>query len=997
VGEDLDLPDEIYGFGSWLLWVLATRATAVVDRAFAAGPARPSRHYGMVDGHPVPTPSLVAWLLTAAEAGLPADGLAQRDRRLDERQKVLRTTVSRAIGGEPRLFKDSWLRDLAAVCGLGQAELDLLYRCRGEEGYPVDPGALRAAIARTPRSRPADGTYPVLAGGPAPRSLPRDIASFTGRKAELETVMEAAGASAGGMVGIYAIGGMAGIGKTAFSVHAAHRLAHRFPAGQIFLPLHGHTPGHHPVDPADALASLLAMLGVPTGQIPAGLEARMAVWRDRVAERQLLLILDDAANSEQVLPLLPGGGGSLVLVTSRRHLSALEDATAVSLDTLPPGEAAALLARLAGGARFSAEDPAVAEITRLCGYLPLAIGMVARQLHHHPAWTAAARAAELAAAAARLELMETENLSVAAAFDLSYADLTEGQQRLFRRLGLHLGIEIDVYAVAALDGSDLAAARRGLEALYDQYLIAEPAQGRYRMHDLIREHSRALAELLDTDSDRGDAVSRLLDYYQHTAGQADALLARRTRPALAVAGGAAPAAVPPLPSREQALAWARAEGATLMACLDHAVGTGQHVRVIVLTAGIAAVLVSDGPWPNAIVRHETAIQAARQLGERLGEANALNDLGVVRRLTSDYLDAGQAAEQALAIYRDLGDRLGQANALTDIGVVRRVTGDPPGAASDLEQALAIYRDLGDQLGQANVLHFLGVMRQVTGDPPGAASDLEQALAIYRDLGDRLGEANVLFFLGAARRVTGDHPGAVGDLEQALAIYRDIGYRLGEANALNNLGEVRRVTGDPPGAASDLEQALAICRDIGYRLGEANVLSDLGNVRRVTGDFPGAVGDLEQALAIYRDIGDQLGQGSALRLLGVARRMTGDLPGAAGDLEQALAIYRNIGDRDGHAEVLNEIGTLRRVGGEPSEAELFHQQALELARGIGSAPREAEALAGLGRCAAAADDVTRAIALLRQAYEILQRIGVADALSVLDELDALSSKEPQRGP
>jgi hypothetical protein len=157
MGSDLDLPDEVYGFGSWLLWVLATRATTVVDRAFAVGPARPSRHYGMVDGHPVPTPSLVAWLLVAAEAGLPPDGLVQRDRRLDERQKVLRTIVSRAISGESRLFKESWLRDLAAVCRLGQPELDLLYRSRGEEGHPVYPDALRTAIARTLRTRPADG------------------------------------------------------------------------------------------------------------------------------------------------------------------------------------------------------------------------------------------------------------------------------------------------------------------------------------------------------------------------------------------------------------------------------------------------------------------------------------------------------------------------------------------------------------------------------------------------------------------------------------------------------------------------------------------------------------------------------------------------------------------------------------------------------------------------------------------------------------------------
>ena len=186
------------------------------------------------------------------------------------------------------------------------------------------------------------------------------------------------------MVAVHAIGGMAGVGKTALVVHAAHQLADRFPGGQIFLSLHGHTPGRQPVDPTDALASLLLTAGVSAGQIPPGLEARTALWRDRLAERQLLLVLDDAASSEQVRPLLPGTGGSMVLVTSRRHLSALDDATSVSLDTLPSEEAAALLVRLASRAELSVDDPTVAAIIRLCGFLPLAIGMVARQLRHHP-------------------------------------------------------------------------------------------------------------------------------------------------------------------------------------------------------------------------------------------------------------------------------------------------------------------------------------------------------------------------------------------------------------------------------------------------------------------------------------------------------------------------------------------------------------------------------------------------------------------------------------
>jgi hypothetical protein len=195
-------------------------------------------------------------------------------------------------------------------------------------------GQARAEFEAAARGRPVPG---VVAS--ATRTLPRDIASFTGRQRELAELMAAA-AGAGGVVGIRAIGGMAGVGKTAFAVHAAHGLAPRFPGGQIFLALHGHNPGQHPVDPADALASLLLAAGVIPAQIPPGTEARAALWRDWLAGRQLLLVLDGAVGSEQVLPLLPGAGGSLVLITSRRHLSALDDATTISLDTLPPEEAA---------------------------------------------------------------------------------------------------------------------------------------------------------------------------------------------------------------------------------------------------------------------------------------------------------------------------------------------------------------------------------------------------------------------------------------------------------------------------------------------------------------------------------------------------------------------------------------------------------------------------------------------------------------------------------
>jgi len=808
----------------------------------------------------------------------------------------------RTLRADARLTQE----ELAEASGVGPRTVSDL-----ERGIAVTPqretmrrladalqltGPSRAEFEAAARGRPAPaGTGSVGSGGATAvtRTLPRDISSFTGRQQPLQELMDAA-SGVGGVVGIHAIGGMAGIGKTAFAVHAAHRLAGRFPGGQIFLPLHGHTPGQQPVGPADALASLLAILGVPAAQIPADLEARMALWRDRLAERQLLLILDDAASSEQVRPLLPGGGGSLVLITSRRHLSALEDATSVSLDTLPPGEATELLIRLAGRPGLDMGDSVMGEITRLCGYLPLAIGMVARQLHHHPAWSAAGRAAELAKAQDRLELMATENVSVAAAFDLSYAYLTADQQRLFRRLGLHPGGEFDAYAAGALDGTDPSAARRGLEELYDQYLLAEPSQGRYRMHDLIREHARALADRVDPDGDRDSAISRLLDYYQYAAARADALIARQLRPGPVSGADTTPGSVPVLADSGQALVWLRSERANLLACLDHATGARQHARITALSAGIAGLLRRDGPWAEAITRYNAAIQAARHSGDRLAQANALNDLGDVQRLMVDVPAAAEALGQALGIYRDLGDRLGQANTLTNLGFVRRMTDDYLAAAEALEQALGIYRDLGDRLGQANALRYLGAVRLTADAFPAAAEALGQALGIYRDLGDRLGQANTLRYLGVVRRATGAFPAAAEAQHQALGLYRDLDDRHGQGNALLFLGAVQRRTGDFPAAAEALKQALDIYRDLGSRSGETEALNERGTLHRVSGDLAQARGCHQQALELARAMANLWHEAHAVAGLGRCALADGHATEAEALLRQALRIFQQIG-------------------------------------------------------------------------------------------------------
>jgi tetratricopeptide (TPR) repeat protein/transcriptional regulator with XRE-family HTH domain len=763
---------------------------------------------------------------------------------------------------------------------------------------PVCESFVAAARGKAPPAEVLAARQEVAPGAfaaAATRALPRDTAAFTGRHAELAQLLGAIDrlSADGGVVGIHAIDGMAGIGKTTFAVHAAHRLAPGFPDGQFFLPLHAHTGGQRPVDPADALASLLLTAGVAAAQIPPGLEARAGRWRDQVAGKKILLLLDDATGHEQVRPLLPGTAGSLVLVTSRRRLAALDDAAVISLDTLPPGEAAALLARLAARPELHAGDAAVGEITGLCGYLPLAIGMLARQLRHHPAWTSGELAADLAAARDRLALMHAENLSVGAAFGLSYADLTPDRQRLFRHLGLVPGPGFDAYAAAALDGTALAAARRGLHELYDQHLIAEPGPGRYQLHDLLREHARALAAEDDL-AGADEAIGRLLDYYLHTA-----LAAGHHWPPWATAyrcppPGRPPAHAPGVSTLGQAATWLEAERANLHATADYAAARGRLEHAIAIPAAISGFLTAHGHWDQSAALHRSALAAARRAGDRRGEADTLAGLGSLQGDMGDYPGAAASLTQALALYGAAGDLPGQAFALNLLGLPRLMTGDYPGAAASAQRALALARNVSDRPAEAAALFVLGWVQQLTGDHPAAAAAFHQALALYRDLGNLAGQSGSLNGLGVVQQETGDYPAAAASQQQALALYRDLGHRLGEAQVLNDLGVVQQETGDYPAAAASHRQALALYRDLGNRLGQAEALNRLGELATRTANSPQAHERHTQALAIARDLGAAPEEARALEGLGQAHLDDASPGQAAAHLQQALVIYQRIG-------------------------------------------------------------------------------------------------------
>ena len=867
-------------------------------------------------------------------------------RQLRAEARLTQEELAEAAGVSPRsvsdlerglhatAHKDTALL-LAGALGLDEPTRDLFVAAA--RGRAMAAEVLAARGAGTP-------------GAGATRALPRDIASFTGRQAELARLTRAlAGVAAdGGVVRIHAVDGMAGIGKTTFAVHAAHQLAGSFPDGQFFLPLHAHTPGQRPVHPADALASLLLTAGLAAALIPPGLEARAARWRDHTAGKKVLLLLDDAAGHEQVRPLLPGTAGSLVLITSRRRLAALEDATVITLDPLTPGEAAALLAGLAARPTMHAGDAAVQELARLCGYLPLALGMLASQLRHHPAWTPAELAAGLTAARDRLELMQAENLSVAAAFGLSYADLTGGQQRLFRRLGLIPGPTFDAHAAAALDGTSLEAARRGLAGLYDQHLLTELAPGRYLLHDLLREHARVLAAA-DDPADRDAATGRLLDFYVHTALVAGRQIATRVQGTRPPPLTRPPACAPRLSTANQAATWLTAERGNLHAATEYAAAHGYHQHAAQIPAAISAFLLAEGSWDQAAALHQTALTAARHAGDRRGQADALNQLCIVQVLSGD-IPAGTANQrQALALYRDLGDRLGQGDALHSLGLVHERTDDYPAAAASFEQALTLYREAGDLAGQGDSLSSLGFVQLLAADFRAAAANLKRALALFSDLGDRFGQSLALSSLGGLQTLTGDYLLAGVSLQRALELCRDLGDLDSEANAIARLGSVHRLTGDYQSAAVSLRQALELFGKVGDRVNQACILEEFGVLHRLTGDYPAAAASLGQALDLFRDLGDRRGQGDVLNELGALQVLTGDYPAAAASLGQALDLFRHLGARHCEAEALNNLGELLSRRSASHGAQNYYAAALAIARDLGTPVEEARALEGIGQC------------------------------------------------
>lgn len=764
-----------------------------------------------------------------------------------------------------------------------------------------------------------------------PRQLPAAPRHFTGRGEELHalTALVQEGDEAVGTFVICAIDGMGGVGKTALALHAAHQLADQYPDGQLFLDMHGYTKGLEPRDPADALAVVLQSLGIPARQIPPALDARAALYRDWLADTRTLIVLDNVANEEQIRPLLPGSGRCTVLITSRTRLRSLDDAHTVPLDLLPPDLAVALLRVMAGPAHSAVDDAEFAPIAELCGRLPLALRIAGGLLRHRPAWTAKHLADKLREGRPGLGLFQDGERDLTVVFELSYRALPERRQLLFRRLGLLPGPDTDEYAVAALLECTPDEAERSLQSLVDHHLLTEPTPGRYRMHDLIRQHATTLAEQ-DPAAERAAALNRLTDYYQYTAERADTRIARYPRAPLPEH----PAPAPDLSDTERAYAWLRAERANLEACFQRAVAEARDDRVVALSAGLEEIVREDGPLSYAVSLFTTASKAAERLGDAGLRARTLTQLGGFQAIASEFSGALSSLGQAVALYVEADDRRGLAWARTEWSVALRVTGELDGAQRLLEESIAAFAELGEPLGQAVGLAELGLTRYLIGGVAGAIEDLAESLRLYRLLAEPRGQAHVLCNLGGMRHTVGDLQGSMKDLEEALALYRAVGNRIGEANTLVEQASVFRMSGDLRAALHAVDGGLRLYQENRRRLGQAIAWHSRAAIMQEAGDLAGALEDFESSLTVFREVGARGNQAWVLNGYAAAVRESGDPTRALAMYREALDLARESAMREEQAIALEGIGELQAAHGDPAEGKRSLAEALELLRQLG---------------------------------------------------------------
>ncbi|WP_165952628.1 AfsR/SARP family transcriptional regulator [Kribbella albertanoniae] len=670
----------------------------------------------------------------------------------------------------------------------------------------VEPGhelsGLHTALLRNTSAAPLPHRE---AGAAVPRQLPAVARPFVGRAEHLKRLDELADAVGSGDEGtavVAAITGPGGIGKTTLAVHWAHQAAGRFPDGQLYLNLRGFDPLGTPMPPSEAVRGVLEALGQPTQEIPAGLEARAALFRSLIAGRRVLVLLDNARDAEQVRPMLPGAGGCLVVVTSRNALAGLvaeRGAEPIRLDPFATADAWALLQARLTEERLTAEPAAVADLLRPCGGLPLALAVVAGRAAQHPTRPLAELAGELASPR-RLDAFDTDDprTTIRAVFDSSYDALEPEAQRAFRLLGLHPGPDISASAAASLTGN--ASVHTALRQLEAAHLVTVQG-GRYGMHDLVRVYA---AELAESDPERGVAARRMLDHYLWGSYTSEQFLVPHRLPPALVPPPVRPGVAPDEPADpDTAIAWFGAERLVLLRLVHAAWATDLDAVVIQFSDTFGTFLWQQRLFDDWITVEKLALAAAERLGDRAAATMAHKGLGRAYIGLGRYPEAAGQLDAALEIACSSGDQMGVAGCHQMLAALHERQRDYASARHHAQQAHELHTRLGDEANCASSLNQIGWFSALLGEYAAAVSACKAAIEIGR--GRTLAAA--WDSLGYAYHHSGDHGAAIDAYRHAVAGWRETGDQHFVADTLTHLGDALEDAGEHAEARRTWRHAL----------------------------------------------------------------------------------------------------------------------------------------------------------------------------------------------
>lgn len=649
------------------------------------------------------------------------------------------------------------------------------------------------------------------------RQLPMEIPEFTNRTEELRTLDTLAESAqrADRAMAVVAIEGMAGVGKTRLAIQAAHRFVRRgwFTEMQLWANLHGFDRRQPPIESADVLDNFLRMLGVPGGQVPTDPDARAALYRDRLAGKRTLVVLDNAANEDQVRPLLPGDPGCLVLVTSRRGLPGLEGAVAVPVGVLGLADSVALQAKIVGPGRIAAEPEWAARIATLCGHLPIALSLAARRLRTRPTWSVAECARRLAAGQEGIDQFDADQ-PVRATFDASYRPLPPEHRRVFRLLGLHPGHSCTAESVAALAGISVLRAETVLEHLLDENLLHQTTSGRYAAHDLVRSYAAGRAMSDESAAERIQALTRVLSWYLRSAAAVERVIDPHRRSAVPEQPSTEAIRALTFASYDAALAWCEAERRTLVDAVRLAADLKLDTMCWQLASKLLSFFYLRGYWSDWINTHQIALVAARRSADLRGQAQILRSLGNVHGDLRQHDKAIAYYQQAQHILVELDDRWGQAWNLNNLAVSCVELSRYGEAADILRTAWPLFVHCADRHGEAICLSNLADAYRALRQFGRAQEHLRRALDIQGEIGDHSSRRFSLHVLGDIHAETGEHDRAIECYRQFLEICVEFGDRRGAASAHAGLAGIFDASGQPDAALHHWRESLSIFEDLG---------------------------------------------------------------------------------------------------------------------------------------------------------------------------------------